>query len=166
MEVFMQALSQGVQTQEALGPKETFDVCNVAEDIDYVNREEQKNRRDKPVVSKQLKVLDAYVKFLINDGIPLSTSSSPHFKEFVWSWHYNPWASCHHRPPRQEVPGDDGKVEGQAGGGKEVSPDHGRMVKQEVQVIFSQHHSPHLECEEEMQWEFQTLSLQIQLTSH
>ena len=74
MEVFMQALSQGVQTQEALGPKETFDVCNVAEDIDYVNREEQKNRRDKPVVSKQLKVLDAYVKFLINDGIPLSTS--------------------------------------------------------------------------------------------
>ena len=55
------------------------DVGKVAEDIDDVNREEQKNRRDKPVVDKQLKVLDAYVKFLINDGIPLSTSSSPHF---------------------------------------------------------------------------------------
>ena len=53
------------------------DVDQVADDIDDVNKEEQKNQQDKPVVSKQLKVLDAYVKFLINDGIPLSTSSSP-----------------------------------------------------------------------------------------
>ena len=61
------------------------DVGKVAEDIDDVHREEQKNRRDKPVVSKQLKVLDAYTKLLINEGLPLSTSSSPHFKEFVSS---------------------------------------------------------------------------------
>ena len=61
------------------------DVSKVVEDIDDRNREEQRSRKDKTVVSKELKVLDAYVKFLINDGIPLSTSSSPHFKEFVSS---------------------------------------------------------------------------------
>ena len=61
------------------------DVGKQAEDIDDVHREEQKNRRDKPVVSKQLKVIDAYVKLLINDGLPLSTSSRPNFKEFVSS---------------------------------------------------------------------------------
>ena len=55
------------------------------EDIDDVHREEQKKRRDKPVVTKNLNVHDAYVKLLINEGLPLSTSSSPHFKELVLS---------------------------------------------------------------------------------
>ena len=46
-----------------MGPVETSkhpDAIKVAEDIDDRNREEQRARRDKPVVSKQLKVLDAY----------------------------------------------------------------------------------------------------------
>ena len=60
-------------------------VGKIVEDTDDHARVAQKAGRVPLLVNKQAIVIDKYVKYLIDDGIPLNNSDSKSFKEFVES---------------------------------------------------------------------------------